>query len=409
MRARLQVLLALTLWLGSATGAAYLTVTTWSAHAAPFADTSINATRDLVVGAVFAGVGLVLAAKRPRNVVGWLLYGVAISLSFNVLLVRYAVYGLLERPGALPGAAVAGALGASAWIVLISSLALLLLTFPHGRLPSRRWRFVVWALLAVDVSVWAGNTLSPERLGKPLAAHVNPLGIGALRSAGAALSVPGWVIIVVFMAAAVSLGRRFRRAHGEERQQYKWFTFASALFPVILLVVQVGDQLFGETSMFDTIGSSISALVAAIIPVATAVAVLRYRLYDIDQVISRTLAYAALTLILGASYAGLVLGGQAVFSSFAGGSNLAVALSTLVVAAVFFPLRSRVQSAVDRRFYRRRYDAQRTLDHFAAQLRNEVELDLLEAHLSEVVREVMQPSAVTVWLASRNASVTPVP
>src|SRR4051794_28686380 len=169
-------------WLATSAAALSLTIATWSVHAEPLTDPAIGNARDIALGAVFAVVGLVLAAKRPRNAVGWLLIGVALSLSLNVLFVRYAVYGLLAHPGSLPGPRVPAALGASAWVILISSLALLLLLFPDGRLPSRRWRPVVWALLVVDVSVWIGNTLAPGPLSPPLNRYDNPIGIGALHS-----------------------------------------------------------------------------------------------------------------------------------------------------------------------------------------------------------------------------------
>ena len=232
-------------WLAAAAGGLWLTIATWRVDARPFADAAIGNARDIALGAVFAGVGLLLAAKRPRNAVGWLLLGVALSLSLDVLFTRYAVYGLLAHPGSLPGAGLPAALGASAWVILISSLALLLLLFPDGRLPSRRWRPVVWALLVVDVSTWIGNTLVPGPLARPLNRYDNPIGIGALRSTSTALSYPGWLIILVFAAGAISLVRRFRAAEGEERLQYKWLTFAAALFPVAMLVTQLVDTFAG--------------------------------------------------------------------------------------------------------------------------------------------------------------------
>jgi hypothetical protein len=384
--------------LGAEAWAARLIAGTWSQPSRPFADAPVAASRDLVIGAVFAAVGVVLAGKRPRNLVGWLLLGVALSLSLNVAFVRYAVYGLLARPGAVPGAAVAASLGASTWVVLVSALALLLLTFPHGRLPSPRWRRLVWALVVSDVAVWIGGTTAPGPLPKPLGAHDNPFGVASMRTIDHWLPTLGWAIFFVFAAAAVSLVQRFRRARGDERQQYKWFAYASVVFPVILVTLQIGDGLFGQASRFDTIGSFVTGLTAAIIPIGTAVAVLRYRLYDIDHVISRTLVYGALSALLAACYAGLVLGLQAAFGSVTQGNELAVACSTLAVAAMFRPLRRRVQTAVDRRFYRSKVNAEETLARFGARLRHEADLDTLLGELQSVVGQTLAPAHVSLWL-----------
>jgi hypothetical protein len=386
------------LWLGTAVGAGWLLASTWSRQARPFADAAPAAARDLTIGAVFALVGVLLAGKRPRNLIGWLLLGVAVSLSLNVVLVRYAVYGILAHPGAVPGAKVAASLGASTWVVLVSALALLLLTFPHGRLPSRRWRGLVWALVVADAAVWVGGTTAPGPLTHPLGAYDNPFGVGALRTIDKVLPAAGWVIFVVFAAAAVSLVRRFRQSRGDERQQYKWFAYASVVFPVMIVGLQIGDSRFGQASRFDTIGSFVTGLTAAIIPIATAVAVMRYRLYDIDRVVSRTLVYGALSALLAGCYAGLVLGLQGAFGPLTHGNELAVACSTLAVAALFRPVRRRVQAAADRRFYRSRIDAEATLARFGARLRYEADLDTLVTELDQVVRDALQPAVISVWL-----------
>jgi hypothetical protein len=207
----------------------------------------------------------------------------------------------------------------------------------------------------------------------------------------------GFVLLAVAaIAAAVSVVLRLRRAEGVERQQLTLLVAAGGLAVTTLVV---GGPIGGLTGLQD-LGIAISLLGILGIPVAIGVAMLRYRLYEVDRVISRTLVYGALTVILGAAYAGFVLAGQALFSSFAGGSNLAIAVSTLVVAALFLPLRSRVQHVVDRRFYRRRYDAQRTLERFGAHLRQEVDLARLTGELRGVVEETIQPSHVSVWLRS---------
>lgn len=390
--------IAFAVWLAAAVGGLSLTIATWDTSARPFTDPAVANARDLALGAVFAVVGLVLAAKRPGNVVGWLLLGVALSLALNVLFVRYAVYGLLAHPGSLPHATVAAALGSSAWVILISSLALLFLTFPHGRLPSPRWWIAVWTLLLIDVSAWIGNTLVPGPLSRPLNAYDNPIGVGALHSMRSALSFPGYLIILIFGASAVSLVQRFRPARGDERQQYKWFTFAAALFPVAMVVVQVLDAVFGQASAADTIGSTITGIVATAIPIATAIAVLRYRLYEIDRIVSRTVVYAVLTVVLGGVYVGLVIASQAVFAPVAGGSSVAVALSTLAVAMLFLPVRARIQRLVDQRFYRTKVNSEEMLARFGARLQRESDLDTLLGELDRVVHDALQPALVAVWL-----------
>jgi hypothetical protein len=385
-------------WFAAAVAGLSLTIATWSVNARPFTDSAVANARDVALSTVFAAVGLLLAARRPRNVVGWLLLGVALSLALNILFVRYAVYGLLAHPGSLPGATGPAALGSSAWVILLSSLALLCLTFPHGHLPSPRWWIVVWGLLLIDGSTWVGNTLVPGPLTRPLNAYDNPLGIGALRSLGNALSAPGFLLILVFAASAVSLVQRFRHARGDERQQYKWFTFAAALFPLAIVQVQVIDAVFGQASTADTIGSTITGVVATAIPVATAIAVLRYRLYEIDRIVSRAVVYGVLTVVLGGAYVGLVLASEAVFASVARGSSVAVALSTLIVAGLFLPARKRVQRVVDRRFYRSRIDAESMLARFGERLQHEADLDALVAELDHVVRDSLQPAKIAIWL-----------
>lgn len=402
--ARIAPWIVFAVWLAAAAAGLWLTIATWSAHVRPFTDPALANVRDLVLGAAFAAVGLLLTVKRPGNVVGWLLLAVPLSLAFNVLFVRYAVYGLLVHPGSLPGATVTAALGSSAWVILVSSIALLFLTFPHGRLPSRRWRIAVWALIAVDVSAWIGNTLVPGPLTAPLNHYDNPLGIVALHSARRALSAPGFLLVVIFGASAISLVRRFRYARGDERQQYKWFTFAAALFPVATVVVQIADAVFGQASTADTITSTISGVVATAIPIATAVAILRYRLYEIDRIVSRAVVYALLTVVLGGAYVGLVLASEAALSPVARGSSVAVALSTLVVAALFMPVRRRVQRLVDRRFYRSKIDAEATLARLGERLRREGDLDALLDEIRGVVTETLAPEHFSLWVrpAARN-------
>ena len=211
-------------------------------------------------------------------------------------------------------------------------------------------------------------------------------------------------MVVAMVAGGISLVLRFRRARGVERQQYMLFTVAAVAFPVFSIGVNAFESAVsahsGPMHQVDNVLNAITALIALLLPVSVAIAVLRYRLYEIDRLISRTLVYVALTVVLGATYVGLVLAGQAISSTFTGSSDLAIAASTLIVAALFLPVRSRVQHFVDRRFYRRRYDAQRTLEGFGARLREQVELETLSTDLALVVHETIQPSHVSLWLRS---------
>ena len=362
---------------------------------------------DSIAAATYASVGLVLASRRPKNAIGWGFLAVSLSLAVVLITERFAEYALLVNPGSLRGGGVAAALRQTTFIFLLTAVAFLLLLFPHGRLPSRRWRPATWLLSAFAVA-WIGGTLSPGPLPRPYEALRNPLGIGALDSVGPPLFYAVYGLIPVAAAAGVSLIRRFRRARGAERQQYKWFTFAAALLPLGLVANVATSALApganGAVSVALAFTAAAAFSVALIaLPVSVGTAILRYRLYEIDRIINRTLVYGALTAILAGLYFGIVIGLQAAFSSFTQGNELAVAGSTLAVAALFRPARSRIQALVDRRFYRSKVDAERTLAGFSARLRQEIDLDSLDGELRGVVRETMQPAHVSLWLRPQEA------
>ena len=389
-------------WLALELAGVVLLLATWNTPTRGFTDAAWSAVTGVFAAAVFAGVGFLLAAKRPRNAIGWIFLVTAVNVALGLALPRYALYAVVTHPGSHSGGLVMAALSVSGWVVLIASTYLLVLLFPHGRLPSRRWRPVV-ALGGVGaVATWIGATTQPGPMPHPFAAYDNPLGIDALRGVDHVLFAGWTLMLVVAVAGVISLVLRFRRATGVERQQYKLFTVAAAAFPVASVGTNAFEGAFNTQSGLahgvDFLLNAVTALIALFLPVSVAIAVLRYRLYEIDRLISRTLVYVASTVVLGAAYVGLVLGGQALFSSFAGGSNLAIAASTLVVAALFLPVRSRVQRFVDRRFYRRRYDAQRTLEGFGSRLREQVDLETLQAELVGVVGDTMQPAHVSLWL-----------
>jgi hypothetical protein len=340
--------------------------------------------------AVFATAGAVVAARRPGNPVGWLMCGISLT---------WVVSGIAEngaeiaaaRPGSLPAQqAFAWVYGWAVWPAFGLS-AIFLLLFPEGRPLTPRWRFACWLAVSGIVLVFLGEGLHPDRL---LGGVANPVGVEepglleAVRTAGLSL------LAASLVAAVLSLLLRFRRARGVERQQLKWLAYVVATPIAVVLPVAVADPNLAGSVLW---GGSLLALIVGI-PVATAIAILRYRLYDIDLIIRRTLVYGVLSALLAGLYFGIVLVLQEVFSSFAGGSDLAIAVSTLAVAALFRPVRSRIQAWVDRRFYRRKYDAQRTLEAFSARLRDEIDLDALAGELRSVVRETMQPAHVSLWL-----------
>jgi hypothetical protein len=343
---------------------------------------------------VSAVVGALIASRLPSNPIGWIFLGLVVALGLAGATDGYVLLALDrgELDGLVPWAAV---YAADVFLALFATLLYTLLLFPNGRLLTRRWRFVFWSATAGVLLLGASVVTDPGKL-DDYPEITNPAGIDNVVLTG--LAPPGFFLFLgSLVAAAVSIVLRFRRSRGIERQQLTLFVAAGVLATIAFIVSPAAEDFSGSVD----VGIAITLLGVLALPVATGVAMLRYRLYEVDRVISRTLVYAALTLILGVAYAGLVLVGQALFSSFAGGSDLAIAGSTLVVAALFLPLRSRVQRVVDRRFYRRRYDAQRTLDAFGARLRDQVELERLRGDLEGVVADTMQPAHVSVWLRSR--------
>jgi hypothetical protein len=344
-----------------------------------------------------AAVGALVASRRPRHPVGWLLLGVGLALAVTLLVQAYVDYGLLARPGALPGARYLAGFAYSTALIWVSCAGFVLLLTPTGSLPSPRWRW--WARLAAaaPVVMVLGSVVQPDPLAPDY--HGNPLAVPALARVLVVPAVAGVVVVPVsLLVGAGSLVVRFRRARGVERQQLRWLALAAALAAGLLLVALAGFLLANDNVAFASL-----SLGVALLPLATGAAILRYRLYDLDRIISRTLAYALLTVLLGGGYAAVVLGlGQLLGRD----SSLVVAGATLAVAAAFQPARRRVQELVDRRFNRSRYDAARTITAFAARLRQQVDLDTLTAELLAVVDQTMQPASASLWLRP-SVSATP--
>ena len=345
----------------------------------------------------FVIVGALISVHRPGNRIGALLLACALSLSVFSFLENYFGYAA-QHPGVLPD------LRAVAWIANgalapgFGALALIVLLYPTGRLPSRRWRPVAWALAAWTLVATVLLTVQPTLV---MAEKVpNPVG---LRGAAAtvvkqALDVAILPFLFLLPAAVASLIVRFRRARGLERQQLKWLLYAVALSAAVTILATLG--------VLGAWGGAIDNLVAFGIPIAIGIALLRYRLYDIDRLINRTLVYGSLTAILGLGYAVVVIvAGQLLGQD----TTLAVAGATLAMAAAFQPLRRRIQAVVDRRFNRRRYDATRTIEAFTTHLRDEIDLDTLSGELVVVVDQTMEPTQVSLWLRrpDRQASSEP--
>jgi hypothetical protein len=347
-----------------------------------------------VAGALiaFPAVGALVAARQPRNPVGWQLLAVGGLLSLGLPSDAYARYTLVTAPGSLPAglpvALVGGlAFAPTSWILLM----LLPLYFPTGRLLSPRWRLVAWAGAAFMVLAIISNGLLPDTL--------EVSGIGVVRSPIAVPSATHLLGVLMILAlpflvlgiggAVAAVIVRYRRAGAVERTQLKWFTFAVALTPLPFIAHDAAPR----------IANALFAVILPLVPVSIGIAILRYRLYEIDRIINRTLVYGLLTALLGGVYAAIVL----VLGQLFGGveknpPSLAVAGATLAVAALFQPARRRIQQAVDRRFNRRKYDTARTIEAFASRLRDEVHLDNLSAELLAVVDQTMEPTQAWLWL-----------
>jgi hypothetical protein len=347
---------------------------------------------DAALALTFPAVGAVIASRRPGNAVGWIFCVVGLCGGAEVFTVEYGVYALVTNPGSLPAGVIAAWIGTWIWLPSVTlTTTFLLLLFPHGRLLSPRWRPVAWLAAAVTVAGTALLAVVPWELLDPGVPAENPVGVEGLRYLGIAPPAPIFLLgIPTTVLSAISLVLRFRRSRGEERQQLKWFVYAGVLVVAALFVPLL---LPGVAS------SLLQLLVMPALPMAAGVAILRYRLYDIDRIINRTLVYGALTAILALIYLGSVVVLRGLVFGFTGASSqLVVVASTLAVAALFSPLRRRVQGFIDRRFYRRKYDARKTLEAFSSRLRDETELGVLNDDLLGVVRDTVQPAHVSLWI-----------
>jgi hypothetical protein len=344
----------------------------------------------------FSVVGALIALHRPENPIGWIFLAEGFCYGLLSAGDEYAIYALLTNPGALPLGAEASWLGQWIWAPGLGlSLVFLPLLFPDGHPPSHRWRPVGWlGGLSIGLTVVSSTILLwPERGPALLTGDENPSHVVNVLVGFIALPL----MLLAGLGAVISLFVRFRRTRGHERQQIKWFASAAALTLVCISV-------FGQSTLRGLPGVIVALsflLVIPSIPIATGIAILRYRLYDIDLIINRTLVYGSLSASLALVYFGGVATTQAIFRALTGQEQqpqLAVVVSTLAIAALFMPLRRRIQSFIDSRFYRRKYDARKTLEAFSAKLKDETDLDALSGDLVGVVRETMQPAHVSLWL-----------
>ena len=355
----------------------------------------------------FPIVGAFIASARPENPIGWILLADGLLWMCISVTDFYGLYGLAV-PGSVPFPLVMAGLNNWLWVPAVGLFGTyLLLLFPDGRLPSGRWRLLAWLSGAVIVLASMGVMLAPGPL-QGLGGVRNPFGVEGVpwvEDAGTAVLL---MLPLCMLASASSLMMRYRRSGGEVREQIKWIAFAASVVVIVYLLVVVTSFVVPSVTWFAAASPlwlnilEYAALVSlTAVPIAVGFAVSKYRLYDIDVVINRTLVYGSLTALLALVYLGGVTAAQAIFSTLTGQQEqpqLAIVISTLIIAALFNPLRRRIQSFIDRRFYRGKYDAAKTLEAFSAKLRDETDLDALSTDLVGVIKETMQPAHVSLWL-----------
>ena len=338
----------------------------------------------------FGAVGALVISRQPSNRIGQL--GLTTGAA-GTLVGLAAMWARVTEP--LPAQDWAAWLASWGFPATLAPPLLLILLFPTGRLASPRWRIVATLIVVGAVLVAVGNAFTPRMADHP--SRHNPLGVewftGSLLESGGV----GWFpLLAGAVASALGLIPRLRRARGVEREQMKWITYAAALQGSAWIFLA-----FDPPGVAGEIGQYAVIATLGLIPIATGIAILRYRLYDIDVVIRRTVVYGVLVAMLGALYVALVLGLQTVFSRFTGGDTIPVALSTLAIAALFGPMRGRVGELVDRRFYRSRYDHQRMVEAFGSRLRDEVDLEAVGRTLVDVADQSVRPASVGLWVRGR--------
>jgi uncharacterized membrane protein SirB2 len=371
-------------------------------HVASGGDISTTSVVLPIAGITSLSVGIVLVTRLPRHGVAWLLWSIGMLTAITVITQGLADLGLSSHPGSVPGAVWFAWVAAWAGELALFVPAIVLpLLYPTGSPPSPRWRPVEFAAI-VAILAWAVSAaFGPFPGGTYPPGVKNPLALGG--TAGDVLAqiptVLDPVLFVLLVLALASLFLRYRRAEGIERQQIRWFAYVGAIAIGALLVAGGASGITGGLgATIDSVAWLTGIGAVALMPIAIGIAVLRYRLFEIDRLISRTLAYGLVTVVLVAVFGGAILALQALLSPLTGGNTLAVAGSTLLVATLFQPLGRRVQRVVDRRFNRARYDAQAAVSAFAARLRDEVDLDTLQGSLLTLVEATLEPTTASLWL-----------
>ncbi len=348
------------------------------------------------LGATFPIVGWIIAARRPRNTIGWIFLAIGLSQSLATFANVYATYGLALGVAPLPLSGELAWVGVWSWApgyVLLLTLSVLL--FPDGRLPSPRWRPVGWAVIAALFLIIVPMAVAAWPHRSPALATGRPPADDAALTLSANLQAVGLLLAAACAIASVAaLLVRFRRSSGVERRQLTWFTFAGAIEIGLITVTPFID--FGTAT--GPISALSALLVAPLLPIAAGVAILRYRLYDIDRIISRTIAWSAVSVVVGGAFVAVILVLQALLAGATSGQPIAVAVSTLVAVSLVQPLRRRIQVLVDRRFNRTSYDAGRTLARFTSSLRGDVDLGSLGQGIHDVVSQTLAPASVAVWI-----------
>jgi hypothetical protein len=354
----------------------------------------------------FATVGALIVTRRPGNSIGWLFAVIGVGSGMGAWIGQYTRYTLFTEPGALPAGTLVSWLVFWAWMpFVVLAIVFLPLLYPTGRLPSPRWRPVAGLAIVAMVLLTLSSAITPGPIDSSLPDVSNPYPLEGHDSLLAALSGVAVALMAASLASAIAAQvTRYRRARGDERAQIKWFAYATVLLVGSFAIpVAIGYPDFSGSTLPAGI---MLALAYPGLPVATGIAILRYRLWDIDWIINHTLVYAVLSGLLLASYGLSVITLQGIFRAVTGQrSELAIILSTLLVAVLFQPLRRWVQRFIDRRFYRRRYNATRTLADFGAHVRDEIDLPVLTGALVSVVRETMQPTTISLWLPESSAGV----
>ncbi len=351
-----------------------------------------------VVAVGFSPVGAVIASRiSPKNPIGWLFCATGLLFVVSHFSAEYAIYAVLAAPGSLPAGEAAAWILSLVWVPAVGLLVFIGLLFPDGRLPSPRWRWFFWLSLLL---ILGGAILRAFASGTVIYLGIyNPLGVEELPTSSYVGDLLQMLLPALILVSVASLLVRRLRATGVERQQLKWFTYATTVTVIGVALTYVISEASG--SVWLGWAGYVLGLVGFLgIPISMGIAILRYRLYEIDLIINRTLVYGSLTAMLALVYFGSVTTLQYLFSLLTGqGNTLAIVASTLAIAALFNPLRRRIQGFIDRRFYRRKYDARKTLEAFGSRLRDETDLERIAEDLAEVVDETMQPSHISLWLS----------